>query len=762
MAEANDNGEAGSATTARSRRITFRTETGLPVSLYIGTRFTDRETFTRRFAPMVGPGGMFVVTQSIRRVGDKLSFAVTLADESVMLEGEVEVLEVRTPDPRRPERKGMRLKFLQLSQKSRELVDAMVRVKRESGTRTDPNLAAEAQPERRVGSRTPAPEDEAEEDAAPGHRPTTRGMPIAGADPKAGEPASEQTTQIEMQAPAPPPVVATAAPLAADLPPSPEAQPSPIPATAPPPALAAPPPPSQSPPSSPPSPSPPSIISSPSQISALQASPPIPAEPEPSPDLTDPEPSLISTIPEFQQLPALRPSPPTPPPRPVADGARPLPAWLVPTKPAADVPAPTARPAPHPPSEAPSDQPPPVVATALAEATTGPLAGRVADQAPAPATGHAAPAPETAPEPAAQRERSSVPLSHGAAPNLPRAEARAPSSPHIVEANPLAEIDDDLLRGFIDETLLDGQRRRRKPSLVGFKPLAATVPPDTEPSDATTATGPAPSRAAVEAAPVPVSPATRILPVPPSGASLAAPTQPSLSAPTAVAQITQQSPAPRPAAPSTGPSTLFLAISATAALSLAAGIALALFVHASNAPSANIAPTVPAAEHPIEKIVAPAPPPPPAPAPAAPVLCTVDVRSEPPGALVRWNGEERGITPATLTNLACAREGELSVGGGHYRVWKKRVTPSADAPEPVQATLVAIPPRLIVWSKPAHATVILNGKRAGATPYVTEVKPAAEIKIEIEQPGFKPWSSTVFVRGQFTSVSPVLEPLAPR
>ena len=701
MADSSEKDGPDAAPTARTRRITFKTESGLPVSLFIGTRFADRETFMRRFAPMVGPGGMFVVTQSIRRVGDRLSFAVTLADETAMLEGEVEVLEVRSPDPARPERKGMRLRFLQLSPKSQEIVDEMVRLKRETGARTDPSFGVAGAPiaadsSEPQGAATPPGDAPSVDPTSPLSRATSKGMPTSDRSPgesaHAPVDASRQLTLIEA--------------------PAPTSMPASMPASM-----------------------PTSIVNESS--AAMKA-----LGDEAAFAVHDAAPPLAQG----------RPRPPTPPPAPhtSTDGARPLPVWFDPS--AAEPPA------------TPADAPPGLDVTLDLRPSSDGGARAKRDQSARSEEALAAPpaalpfAPSFGETSSTSGPESSFPVGSRApgrstaltppsqAPPFPppierRKELRAPGSPLIVEANPLADIDDDLLRSFIDDMLLDGTRRQRSPSLLGLKPFSEAVPPDDEP----------PAQAAMAATMITAAPAPLAL------GDLATPTLTP-----AVAPARDSPPTLIAAAPAVKrTSSLFLVVAATATISLAVGIGLALFVRASKGPP-PVAAAPPVAPAPRERVVEKSPvvlppaPPPPSPAPS---LCTVDVTSNPTGFHVRWNGEDRGITPATLTNLPCGESGELSLGGGRYRPFDQRVTPRADSPSRVAAKLIAAPPRLLVWSRPDDAEVTLDGKKAGRTPYQVEVRSGAEIKVEIERAGFKPWSSTVLLRNQFNQVSVVLEPL---
>jgi hypothetical protein len=66
----------------------------------------------------------------------------------------------------------------------------------------------------------------------------------------------------------------------------------------------------------------------------------------------------------------------------------------------------------------------------------------------------------------------------------------------------------------------------------------------------------------------------------------------------------------------------------------------------------------------------------------------------------------------------------------------KRVAPKPHA-EPVRSG------RIVVVSRPPGATVIVNGRRIGATPVTTPAIQAGTHVVSIQRPGYRPWVTRV-------------------
>lgn len=115
----------------------------------------------------------------------------------------------------------------------------------------------------------------------------------------------------------------------------------------------------------------------------------------------------------------------------------------------------------------------------------------------------------------------------------------------------------------------------------------------------------------------------------------------------------------------------------------------------------------------------------------------VTFRSEPPGATLLVDGEERGTTPLTTEIDAGAREVALSLTG--YQRWTRELEVVAD--EPRELPLVRLSPapaRVRVTSEPSGATVAVGGEFRGRTPVTLAIAPDQEVTLRLNKAGHRP------------------------
>ncbi len=155
------------------------------------------------------------------------------------------------------------------------------------------------------------------------------------------------------------------------------------------------------------------------------------------------------------------------------------------------------------------------------------------------------------------------------------------------------------------------------------------------------------------------------------------------------------------------------------------------------------------------------------PAPAADVRRgRLLVRSIPAGALVSVNGRARGTTPATIRNLPFGTY-NIAVSRSGYQRRAQRVTVSKGAParditvELVSAAAlapVAITGAVYVETRPAGASVSIDGRSVGTAPMrVPELAPGPH-RISVDMAGHKSVTTTAVVRaGQQTLIRLSLE-----
>ena len=147
------------------------------------------------------------------------------------------------------------------------------------------------------------------------------------------------------------------------------------------------------------------------------------------------------------------------------------------------------------------------------------------------------------------------------------------------------------------------------------------------------------------------------------------------------------------------------------------------------------------------------------------------VRSTPGNAAVSIDGHDAGRTPATVRDLAFGAH-HVRVTRDGYAALDRRVVVTASrpatsidfelvrekaaVPEPRRAPAAAPPPAppasaatgpgpLRVESRPAGASVYLDGRLVGVTPLSLPAVPAGDHTIRLQLDGYQPWASSVQV-----------------
>lgn len=155
-----------------------------------------------------------------------------------------------------------------------------------------------------------------------------------------------------------------------------------------------------------------------------------------------------------------------------------------------------------------------------------------------------------------------------------------------------------------------------------------------------------------------------------------------------------------------------------------------------------------------------------APAPKAPTsIGRLLVRSSPSGATVEVDGVTRGVTPLALRDLGLgsrsvvvARRGYLAeeqrvvlTSARPSRSLEVRLIAAAAKPAPLRAGTSAAAAAststgtLAVESRPAGASVTINGKPSGTTPLSLDALAPGEYRVGLVLKGYQPFSTTVRV-----------------
>lgn len=127
-----------------------------------------------------------------------------------------------------------------------------------------------------------------------------------------------------------------------------------------------------------------------------------------------------------------------------------------------------------------------------------------------------------------------------------------------------------------------------------------------------------------------------------------------------------------------------------------------------------------------------------------PAWAEVSLSSVPPGATLRVDGEEVGVTPVTAEMLEGARELDLTLEG--FDRWQRMVAVEAGRPQILdEVELSEAGGVLALTSSPAGAMVSVDGEYRGRTPLDLSLTPGAEHTIQLSKLGHEGASRTVAV-----------------
>ena len=103
-----------------------------PAQVRVRLRYPDVQTFVEKFSINVSRGGIFIRTREPREVDALVRFEFQLQDGKPVFRGEGKVVWVKDFNPDVPTKPhGMGLKFTRLDRKSRELINRILKFKKE-------------------------------------------------------------------------------------------------------------------------------------------------------------------------------------------------------------------------------------------------------------------------------------------------------------------------------------------------------------------------------------------------------------------------------------------------------------------------------------------------------------------------------------------------------------------------------------------------------------------------------------------------------
>ena len=141
-----------------------------------------------------------------------------------------------------------------------------------------------------------------------------------------------------------------------------------------------------------------------------------------------------------------------------------------------------------------------------------------------------------------------------------------------------------------------------------------------------------------------------------------------------------------------------------------------------------------------------------------PAWSEVSIESTPPGAVISVNGEERGLTPATLEILQGKHDIRLTLPG--YKTWQTQLEIPANETLAVPlAELEVADGRLLVITRPDKANILVDNQFAGRSELELNLAPGHSYQIEAFKAGFHNARKAVtIVSGQHQTLTLTLQP----
>jgi hypothetical protein len=132
--------------------------------------------------------------------------------------------------------------------------------------------------------------------------------------------------------------------------------------------------------------------------------------------------------------------------------------------------------------------------------------------------------------------------------------------------------------------------------------------------------------------------------------------------------------------------------------------------------------------------------------PGTPVVgdgpCRLEVNTTPAGTMVKVDGDTIGPSPITLAG-PCARR-RIDLVHPRYKAEQRWVALTADKPGSLDVTLSRPTHTLLVTSNPTGATVFIAGRRAGTTPTRVPLMGFSGIEVKLQKKGFDPVSKRIY------------------
>ena len=126
---------------------------------------------------------------------------------------------------------------------------------------------------------------------------------------------------------------------------------------------------------------------------------------------------------------------------------------------------------------------------------------------------------------------------------------------------------------------------------------------------------------------------------------------------------------------------------------------------------------------------------------------SITIKSKPSDAKILIDGKEAGTTPATINDIECGTHiVELKVEG--YKIWNENVEVKPNKDSSFTAVLHEMTGAISIKSDPSNAMILIDGKKAGATPTTIKDLSPGTHKVNISMNGYSVWSESVEVEAE--------------
>ncbi len=123
---------------------------------------------------------------------------------------------------------------------------------------------------------------------------------------------------------------------------------------------------------------------------------------------------------------------------------------------------------------------------------------------------------------------------------------------------------------------------------------------------------------------------------------------------------------------------------------------------------------------------------------------SINIKSDPPHAIILIDGKNTGTTPASIKDLSLGTHTvDISMDG--YNVWSESVEIEAKKDKELTAKLQEKKGSVNINSKPSGGLILFDSKEAGTTPKIITDLTAGEHLVEVSKEGYEHWSENIKV-----------------